>query len=74
MKGSIAFADMLVDSGKPAIIILDDALACSDGDRLERMFDLLREAASRTQILIFTCRGELFTRLGGTRVRAIPAN
>lgn len=55
------------------MIILDDALAYSDRDRLERMFDLLTDAASRTQILVLTCRGELFTRLGGTRVRAVSA-
>jgi len=69
----LAFADMLVESGRPAMIILDDALAYSDRDRLERMFDLLSAAATRTQILILTCRGELFTRLGGTRVRATSA-
>ena len=64
----LAFADMLLDRGKPAMVILDDALAYSDRDRMERMFDLLTQAASRMQILVLTCRGELFTRLGGHRV------
>jgi hypothetical protein len=67
----LAFADMLLDSGRPAMVILDDALAYSDSERLERMFDLLTQAATRSQILILTCRGELFTRLGGNRVRAV---
>ena len=61
----VAFADMLLDTGKPAMLILDDALAYADPDRLERMFDLLTHASSRLQILVLTCRGELFTRLGG---------
>lgn len=65
----LAFAEMLLDSGRPAMVILDDALAYSDSERLERMFDLLSQAALRMQILILTCRGELFTRLGGSRVR-----
>ena len=65
----LAFADMLLERGQPATVILDDALAYSDPDRMERMFDLLTEAAKRTQILILTCRGELFTRLGGNRLR-----
>ena len=67
----LAFADMLVERGLPAAIILDDALVYSDKERIERMFDLLTQAAAKTQILIFTCRGELFTRLGGTRLRLV---
>nr|WP_321984575.1 AAA family ATPase [uncultured Lichenicoccus sp.] len=73
----LAFADMLLDRGKPAMVILDDALAYSDRDRMERMFDLLTQAASRMQILVLTCRGELFTRLGGHRVELmsdVPAS
>jgi hypothetical protein len=65
----LAFADMLLERGQPATIILDDALVYSDPDRMEKMFDLLTEAAKKTQILILTCRGELFTRLGGSRLR-----
>ena len=60
---------MLLERGQPATIILDDALAYSDQERMERMFDLLTEAAMRAQILILTCRGELFTRLGENRLR-----
>ena len=70
MLTRLAFADMLLDSGRPAMVILDDALAYSDSERLERMFDVLTEASTRMQILVLTCRGELFTRLGGKRVRA----
>jgi hypothetical protein len=65
----LAFADLLLERGQPAAIILDDALAYSDKDRIESLFDLLTEAGTRTQIVILTCRGELFTRLGGNRLK-----
>jgi uncharacterized protein YhaN len=65
----IAFAELLIDQGKPAMLILDDALAYSDDERIERMFDMLARAATRTQILVLTCREDLFGRLGGTRLQ-----
>lgn len=64
----LAFAEMLTDQGKPAMVILDDALAYSDAERLERMFDVLTLAAAKTQILVLTCREDLFARLGGNRI------
>jgi hypothetical protein len=65
----LAFADLLIDSNRPAMLILDDALAYSDSARLETMFDVLAEAATRMQILVLTCREDAFRRLGGTRLR-----
>ena len=64
----LAFAEMLTDQGKPAMVILDDALAYADADRMERMFDILTQAAQKTQILVFTCREDIFARLGGHRL------
>ena len=64
----LAFAEMLIDQDKPAMVILDDALAYSDGERMERMFDILAHASAKMQILILTCREDLFARLGGNRV------
>ena len=64
----LAFADLLVDQGRPATIILDDALVYSDDDRIESMFDVLTRAAERMQILVFTCRRRLFSQLGGNLV------
>jgi uncharacterized protein YhaN len=64
----LAFAEMLIDQGKPAMVILDDALAYSDADRMERMFDILTQASAKTQILVLTCREDLFRRLGGNRI------
>jgi hypothetical protein len=65
----LAFADMLIDSNHPAMLVLDDALAYSDNARIETMFDMLTEASSRIQILVLTCREDAFRRLGGTRIR-----
>jgi energy-coupling factor transporter ATP-binding protein EcfA2 len=64
----LAFAEMLIDQGKPAMVILDDALAYADADRMERMFDILTQASAKTQILVLTCREDLFRRLGGNRI------
>jgi len=64
----LAFADLLIERGSPAMVILDDALAYADADRMERMFDVLAQAGERMQILVLTCREDLFLRLGGTRL------
>jgi uncharacterized protein YhaN len=69
----LAFAEMLIDQGKPAMVILDDALAYSDADRMERMFDILTQASGKTQILVLTCREDLFSRLGGNRIELTRA-
>ena len=60
----LAFAELLVDRGKPAAVILDDALVYSDPDRMERMFDILTHAARKAQIVILSCREALFQGLG----------
>jgi uncharacterized protein YhaN len=64
----LAYAEMLADQGWPATVILDDALAFSDGVRMEQMFDVLAQSATRVQVLVLTCREDLFGRLGGTRL------
>jgi hypothetical protein len=55
---------MLLDSDRPAMLILDDALAYSDNARMETMFDILTEASTNMQILVRTCREDAFRRLG----------
>ncbi|WP_157967103.1 AAA family ATPase [Elioraea thermophila] len=59
----LAFADLLERQGKPAPVILDDALVFSDDARIARMFDVLTEAAKTLQIILLTCREDLFRRL-----------
>lgn len=51
----IACADWLREAGRPTLLILDDALTHSDQQRLARMKRLLFDAASRHQVLLFTC-------------------
>ena len=65
----LAFAEMLIDQGAPAAVILDDALVFSDDQRMELMFDILSHAAQRVQILIFTCRVQLFEGLGADQLQ-----
>jgi uncharacterized protein YhaN len=60
----IAFAELLLGQGRPATVILDDALAFSDDQRIESMFDVLMRAGEQVQIIVLTCRKRLFTRLG----------
>jgi DNA repair exonuclease SbcCD ATPase subunit len=60
----IAFAELLLGQGRPAAVILDDALAFSDDQRIESMFDILMRASAHMQIIVLTCRKRLFSRLG----------
>jgi len=62
----IAFAELLLGQNRPATVILDDALAFSDDDRIESMFDVLMRAGENVQIIVLTCRKKLFARLGAT--------
>ena len=61
----LAFAEMLVEQGHPAMVMLDDALVFSDDRRMSRMFDILNMAAKSVQVIILTCREQLFEELGG---------
>lgn len=70
----LGFAELLHARQAPAILVLDDALSFSDSHRLESMFDVLADAATRFQILLLTCHAEAFARLGGRALtlRSIP--
>lgn len=65
----LAFARLLARDGRPAPVILDDALVYSDDDRIERMFDALHRQARDQQILVFSCRQRAFQKLGGNVLR-----
>lgn len=60
----IAFSELLVDKGYPAMIVLDDALVFSDENRMGLMLDILNAASKNVQIIILTCREKLFEGLG----------
>ena len=61
----LAFARLLARDGRPAPVILDDALAYSDDDRIEKMFDALHRQSREQQIIVFSCRQRAFQKLGG---------
>ncbi|MGY6644400.1 MAG: AAA family ATPase [Salinarimonas sp.] len=65
----LALGTMLAEKGRPAPIILDDALVFSDDGRIETMFAALTRAARHQQVIILTCRERAFTALGGAMLR-----
>ena len=67
----LAFARLLARDGRPAPVILDDALVYSDDDRIEKMFDALHRQSADQQIIVFSCRQRAFARLGGRALRMI---
>ncbi len=60
----LAYADLLKEAGRPTLIILDDALVHTDEARLGQMKRLLFDAATRHQILLFTCHPANWRDLG----------
>ncbi len=70
----LAFAEMLIDQGAPAAVVLDDALVFSDDQRMRLMFDILSHAAQRVQVLVFTCREQLFEGLGAHQLQLASAD
>lgn len=68
----LAYADVLLECGRPAMLILDDALAHFDLDRRELMFRLLTISASSIQSLDLSCHADSIQRLGGIK-GALPA-
>ncbi|WP_025597560.1 AAA family ATPase [Burkholderia sp. WSM2230] len=66
----LAYADLLKASGRPTLLMLDDAAVHTDAARRDAIKRALLDAASRHQILVFTCHPELWDDLG-VRQRAI---
>lgn len=64
----IAFADMLLEQGKPVSLILDDPLVYSDDARLDTMIEILLETATRMQVVLLTCRDRAFRHVAGNRI------
>ena len=60
----LAFADLLAEQQQPVSVMLDDALAYSDTERLERMKFILNKAAQKFQVLVLTCRETDYLSLG----------
>ncbi|WP_144141931.1 AAA family ATPase [Paraburkholderia sp. BCC1884] len=66
----LAYADLLKASGRPTLLMLDDAAVHTDAARRDAIKRALLDAATRHQILVFTCHPELWDDLG-VRQRAI---
>ncbi len=64
----LAFADLLLEKGAPVSLILDDPLVYSDDARFEAMTETLVEAASRMQVILFTCRAKAFRHVSANRI------
>ncbi len=60
----LAYADLLREAGQPTLLILDDALVHTDKHRLDQMKRVLYDAASRHQILVFSCHPQAWQDLG----------
>lgn len=63
----LAYADLLKEANRPTLLILDDALVNSDKTRLGQMKRVLYDAATRHQILLFSCHPEDWSDLGVPR-------
>jgi len=66
----LAYADLLKAAGRPTLLMLDDAAVHTDAARRDAIKRALLDAATRHQILVFTCHPELWDDLG-VRQRAI---
>ncbi len=64
----IAFADLLIEKGKPASLVLDDALVFADDDRFETMLEILAEASTRMQVIVLACRTAAYRGTPGNRI------
>jgi len=64
----IAFADLLLEQGKPVSLILDDPLVYSDDGRLDTIIEILAEASTRMQVILLTCRDRAFRHVPGNRI------
>ncbi len=60
----LAYADLLKEAGQPTLLILDDALVHTDAERLAQMKRVLYDAATRHQILLFSCHPHAWHGLG----------
>ncbi|KUJ77884.1 hypothetical protein AVO45_07870 [Ruegeria marisrubri] len=69
----LAFARILARDGRPAPVILDDAIVYTDDDRIEQMFDALTRQSQDLQVIVFSCRQRAFRALGGTALAITQA-
>ena len=54
----LAVCELVLPSGEPCPLILDDTLVNLDNDRYEQAMTLLKKIALNRQVILFTCRKE----------------
>lgn len=60
----LAYGDILASSGRPAPLVLDDALVYSDDERLIKMLGILRKASRHHQVILLSCRTRMMAEAG----------
>ena len=60
----LAYADLLQAAGRPTLLVLDDALVHADAGRRDQIKRALFDAATRHQILLFTCHAPAWQDMG----------
>lgn len=68
-----AYADLLAQASQPTLLMLDDTLVHSDAGRREQMQRILFDAASRHQVLLFTCHPEHWRDAGAAAMVDVAA-
>jgi DNA repair exonuclease SbcCD ATPase subunit len=68
----LAFGRLVAERGQPVPVVLDDSLVFSDDERIERMFDVLMQAADQQQVIVLTCRSRAFQSCGGRPLAIEP--
>ncbi len=70
----LALCELVLPEEQACPIVLDDALAVFDNERLGRALDLLKEEAEKRQILLFSCHereSEYFAGTAGVNVQRL---
>lgn len=67
----LAYADLLQAAGRPTLLLFDDAVVHTDDMRRDGIKRALLDAATRHQILVFTCHPGLWDDLG-VKQRHLP--
>ena len=68
----LCLAELLAKEGEKQVVILDDNLVHTDDIRMALACRLLQDAASKVQIVIFTCHPERYKLIPDRREIAMP--
>ena len=65
---------VLLSREERQLVVLDDRLVNADPERMARLLEILEEASGHCQLLIATCREELYQPLKGARLLQVPSD